>query len=32
MELKAAVNACDPAPSLGFQIGLDQLSDFRFGP
>jgi LPS-assembly protein len=30
--VRATYNECDPSPSFGFQIGLDQLSDFRFGP
>jgi hypothetical protein len=30
--VRAALSECDPNPSFGFQVGLDQLTDFRFGP
>ncbi|HET7753029.1 MAG TPA: LPS-assembly protein LptD [Anaeromyxobacteraceae bacterium] len=30
--VRAVLSECDPNPQIGFQVALDQLTDFRFGP
>jgi hypothetical protein len=30
--VRTVLSECDPNPQIGFQVALDQLTDFRFGP